>query len=102
MKKYLVKVDRNQPKPVISVLIQPCNENQEMNYIARFKGTAETIIVHSLNIIKGLKLTLPDGTFSVKVESPNLEDCIFIDENHVYDQNFEIIADINEAHLFLA
>lgn len=82
----------------LKVWIQPCNENQELNYIETFKGTPDAIIRHSLEIIKGLRQTLRLGTFSVKIESPNLDDCIYVDEQNIYDENFEIINSIENAH----
>jgi hypothetical protein len=102
MKKYLVKVDRTQPRPQIHAVIQPCNENQELNYSETYKGDAQAVIAYSIKMIRGLKLILSKGTFSVKIESVNLDDCIYVDEQHIYNTDFEVIADINEAHLFLA
>lgn len=103
MKKYkLERVDRSQPKPKIKVFIQPCNEGQEMNYCERYSGEATEIIAHSIRIIQGLKSLLTNGTFSIKIESENLEECVYVDENFIYDFAFEIIANLNEAHLFLA
>jgi len=61
LQKYQSKI-----QPTISVLLQPCNENQELNYIENYKGTPDTIIQHCLEIIAGLQKTLRLGTFSVK------------------------------------
>ena len=88
---------------VISVLIQPCNENQELNYIEIFKGTPDAIIRHSICIINGLQQTLHLGTFSVKIESEHLEACIYVDAENIYDENFDVIGTItrNEHLMFL-
>lgn len=82
---------------IMQVLIQPCNENQELNYMETFKGTPEGIIRHSLEIIKGLQTTLTQGSFTVKIESPNLDDCIYVDEQNIYDENFEVISSIRDG-----
>lgn len=103
MKNYLVKAERNQQlKPEIKVYIQPCNENQELNYLETVKGDAQAIIAHSIKMIHGLKAVLTKGTFSVKIESENLKDCIYVDEENIYDQNFEVICPIADGHLLLA
>jgi len=85
----------------LSVFISPCNENQELNYMETFKGTPDEIVRHSLEIIKGLKATLRLGTFSIKIESPNLEDCIYVDEQNIYDEEFNVISQIKNASQFL-
>ena len=92
-------IELRQPKisATIKVLIQPCNENQEMNYLETFKGTPDAIIRHSLEIIKGLQTALRQGTFSVKIESENLTDCIYLDEQNIYDENFEVINSIENG-----
>lgn len=96
-------LQKRQPKleSIISVLIQPCNENQELNYIETFKGTPDAIIRHSLDIIKSLQKALRFGTFSVKIESENLADCIYVDAENIYDENFEIISRIEKAGKYL-
>lgn len=85
----------------MKVWIQPCNENQELNYVETFKGTPDAIIRHSLEIIKGLQTTLRLGTFSIKIESPNLDECIYVDEQNIYDENFNVISQIENASNFL-
>lgn len=81
----------------IKVWISPCNENQELNYMETFKGTPEAIIRHSLEIIEGLQKILKLGTFSVKIESSNLAECIYVNAENVYDHEFNIISPINQA-----
>lgn len=88
-------------KETIKVWISPCNENQELNYMETFKGTPEAIIRHSLEIIEGLKKVLKLGTFSVKIESEQLTECIYVDAENVYDHEFSVIAQINQAQSLL-
>lgn len=85
----------------IRVYIQPCNENQELNYMENFTGTPAEIVTYSLDMIAGLKKTLKQGTFSVKIESVNFADGIYIDEQNVYDRDFEIIAPVSLAESYL-
>lgn len=94
---------QSKTQPAISVLLQPCNENQELNYIETYKGTPNEIIQHCLEITAGLQKTLRLGTFSVKIESQNLTDCIYVDLENIYDKNFEIISSIslNTIHHYL-
>lgn len=100
MKNQLQKL---QPKtqPTILVWLHPCNENQELNYSETFKGTPDEVVRHSLEIVKGLQNTLRYGTFSVKISGQNLTDCIYIDLDNIYDDDFEVIGSVNEYHLHL-
>ncbi|HQU83975.1 MAG TPA: hypothetical protein PKY59_12645 [Pyrinomonadaceae bacterium] len=86
---------------LLKVWISPCNENQELNYMETFSGTPEAIIRHSLEIIEGLQKVLKLGTFSVKIESSNLTECVYVDAENVYDHEFNIISEISESHQFL-
>ncbi|MDQ3062657.1 MAG: hypothetical protein M3R14_07310 [Acidobacteriota bacterium] len=95
LQKYQSKI-----QPTISVLLQPCNENQELNYIENYKGTPDTIIQHCLEIIAGLQKTLRLGTFSVKIESQNFTDCIYVDLENLYDKNFERISSISPNTIY--
>lgn len=95
------KLQITRKENTIKVWISPCNENQELNYMETFKGTPEAIIRHSLEIIDGLQKVLSLGTFSVKIESESLEDCIYVDRENVYDHEFNVISTIGEAHVLI-
>jgi len=86
---------KTKPEPVISVLLQPCNENQELNYLENYRGTPGAIIQYCLEMIFGLQKALRFGEFSVKIESSNLIDCIYVDSKFIYDKNFEKISSIS-------
>lgn len=91
------KLQITRKENTIKVWISPCNENQELNYMETFKGTPESIIRHSLEIIEGLQKILSLGTFSVKIESESLEDCIYVDRENVYDHEFNVISTIDQT-----
>lgn len=80
----------------INVYLKPCNEKQELNCFEDFTGTPEEIINRSLEIINGLQNTLPQSVFSMKIESPELEQTLYLDSDMLFDKNFNEIGNVRD------
>lgn len=81
----------------IQVYLKPCNEKQELNYQETFAGTPKQIIQRSLEIIGGLQNVLACGDFSVKVENQNFSKAIYINSEHIVDDEFNVIEIITDS-----
>lgn len=83
-------------KPAVAettVFLKPFNEKQELNYVETFVGTPDQIISRSIQIIEGLTTVLTLGTFSVKIESSDLSQAVFVDARNLYDLDFNAIGE---------
>lgn len=81
----------------IQVYLKPCNEKQELNYQESFTGTTEQIVERSLEIIGGLQSILTNGSFSVKVQNQNLSRAVYIDSEHIFDDEFNVVQIIENS-----
>jgi hypothetical protein len=88
-KRKLVKL----PKSTIEVFLRPCNEKQDLNFVGIFNGTPEQIIARSIQIIDGLTSVLQSNDFSVKIESLNLSQTVYLDKQNLFDSEFNIIGE---------
>lgn len=91
-----IGLHKKSTKTQIDVFLKPCNEKQELNYLEDFTGTPEQIINRSIQMIDGLHSTFPTGEFSVKIESPNLEQTLYLDSNILFDGDFNEVGDIRD------
>lgn len=73
------------------VILEPCNEGQEMNYREEFTGTAEQIITRSLSIIRGLESIFSCDSFSVKVVNRRLLKTIQISQDMIVDEKGQVL-----------
>ena len=80
----------------INVFLKPCNEKQELNYFEDFAGTPTHIVNRSLEMIDGLKAVFPNGDFSVKIESSDLEQTLYLDSDIIFDKDFNEIASVQD------
>lgn len=80
----------------LNVFLKPCNEKNELNYFEDFTGTPKQIINRSIQIIDGLKLVLPKGEFSMKIESPELQKTLYLDSDILFDDDFNKICNVKD------
>lgn len=81
------------PKSKIQVFLRPCNEKQDLNFVEIFNGTPEQIIARSIEIIDGLTSVLRSNDFSVKIESLDLSQAVYLDKENLFDADFNIIGE---------
>lgn len=81
----------------IQVYLKPCNEKQELNYQEPFEGTPHQIIKRSLEIIGGLQRVLARGDFSVKVENQNFSKAIYINSEHILDDEYNVVEILTDS-----
>jgi len=85
----------------ITVYLTPLNEGHELAYTERFQGTPAQIVERCRKIVFSLGELLPNGTWSVSVESTNADgsfcgnQSVRIDLDRVFDSDFNVIADIS-------
>ena len=92
-----IKMFANQTESsVFEVIITPCNEGHSMTYSENFTGTIREILLRCNEIIKGLKLILPKGDFSIKIEDLKCEQIRFIHSGFVFDDNGEIVGNLSD------
>lgn len=91
---------RHSPE-VITVYLNPLNEGHELNYMERFQGTPLQIVGRCRKIVDGLDNLLKNGTWSVQVESANIDgsfcgnQVVRIDLDRVTDGEGNVLADIS-------
>ncbi|MBL7786015.1 MAG: HEAT repeat domain-containing protein [Chitinophagales bacterium] len=81
---------------VVEVIITPCNENQSMAYCESVKGTIKQILIRCCSIVDNLKQLFPNGDFSTKIEDLKCSQTLFVDNQNLYDENRNVIANINQ------
>lgn len=92
-----IKMFANQTEnSIFKVIITPCNENQSMTYCENFTGTIKEILLRSNKIINGLKILLPKGDFSVKIEDFECKQIRFVHSGFVFDDNGKITGNLSD------
>lgn len=96
MKAIATKQNIQLAEPKLQVFLQPCNEKQDLNYIETFVGTPAQIAKRSIQIIEGLSAVLTLGDFSVKIQSANFPQVVYLDNQNLFDADFNTIGNTND------
>lgn len=80
----------------ICVFLKPCVEKQDLNFVEPFVGTPEQILNRSLKIVEGLKAIFNTEDFSVKIETLDLTQTLYLDSEILFDSELNEIGKVED------